>query len=43
MFKMNPGKERVVFDKDHPYFDVAKKDVAFAKTNFGLPIPENDN
>lgn len=43
MFKMNPGKEKVVFDKDHPYFDVANKYVEFAKINFGLPIPENDN
>lgn len=43
VFKMNPGKDKVVFDKSHPYFDVASKDKAFAKTNFGLPIPENDN
>lgn len=42
MFKMNPGKEKVVFTKDHPYFDVDKKDKEFAKTNFGLKIPEND-
>lgn len=43
LFKMNPGKEKVVFSKDHPYFDVESKDKAFARNNFGLPIPENDN
>ena len=42
MFKMNAGKDKVVFDKEHPYFDVEKKDKDFAKQNFGLPIPEND-
>ena len=42
MFKMNPGKDKVVFDKEHPYFDVEKKDKEFAKENFGLPIPEED-
>lgn len=42
VFKMNPGKEKVVFDKSHPYFDVEKKDKEFAKENFGMPIPEYD-
>jgi len=39
VFKMNPGKDGYIFSPDHPYFDVAPKDEAFAKTNFGLPIP----
>jgi len=38
-FKMNPGKDGYIFSPDHPYFEVAPKDQAFAKTNFGLPIP----
>ena len=39
IFKFNAGKERIVFSKEHPYYDVAPKDKAFAKTNFGLPMP----
>lgn len=42
LFKMNPGKDKVVFNEDHPYFDVDKKDQGFAETNFGLPIPTDD-
>lgn len=42
VFKMNPGKDKVIFKDDHPYFEVSKKDQGFAETNFGLPIPEND-
>jgi hypothetical protein len=38
-FKMNSGKDGYIFSPDHPYFDVAKKDIPFAKENFGLPIP----
>ena len=38
-FKYNPGKDREIFSKDHPYFDVPKKDIEFAKNNFNLPIP----
>lgn len=39
VFQMNSGRDKVIFSDDHPYFDVAKKDVNFAKDNFGLPIP----
>ena len=39
VFMMNSGKDHVIFSDDHPYFDVAPKDVDFAKSNFGLPIP----
>lgn len=42
MFIMNPGKDKVVFSEDHPYFHVPKDDTGFAKTNFGLPIPDED-
>ena len=38
-FRMNPGKDRVVFNSDHPYFQVDKDHLQFAKKNFGLPIP----
>ena len=39
VFKMNPGKDKMIFKKDHPYFEVAKGDKGFKKKNFGLPIP----
>lgn len=42
VFKMNPGKDGYIFDKDHPYFQVAAKDKEFAKENFNLPIPKKD-
>ena len=43
IFKMNVGKDRVVFSDEHPYFDVSKEDKGFARDNFGLPIPEDDD
>ena len=39
MFKMNPGKEKVVFNEKHPYFEIAPKDKAYARRNFDLPLP----
>lgn len=42
VFKMNAGKDRIVFSPDHPYFSVPKADKEFAMKNFGLNIPEND-
>jgi hypothetical protein len=42
VFQMNPGKDKVIFSPEHPYFDVAKKDKEYAKDNFGLPIPDKD-
>lgn len=39
-FQMNPGRDGYIFKPDHPYFEVAPKDKAFAKRNFDLPIPE---
>lgn len=42
VFKMNVGKDKVVFSDAHPYFDVAPKDRDLAKKNFNLPIPGAD-
>lgn len=39
-FKMNVGKDRVVFSDEHPYFEVEPKDRGFAADNFGLPWPD---
>lgn len=39
VFKMNPGKDRIVFSEKHPYFDVAPKDKDRLADNFGLPKP----
>lgn len=40
VFKMNVGKEKVVFSDEHPYFTTAPKDLG--ENNFGLPIPDTD-
>lgn len=40
VFQMNPGKDKIIFSKEHPYFQVEKKDRKFAKENFGLPLPK---
>lgn len=42
LFKMNPGIDGYIYSKEHPYFDVAKKDKDLAQRNFDLPIPKND-
>ncbi len=39
-FKNNSGITKEVFTKDHPYFEIDQKYKKFAKTNFGLPLPE---
>jgi SPP1 gp7 family putative phage head morphogenesis protein len=39
VFKMNPGKDKLIFKKDHPYFLLNKSDKEFALDNFGLPLP----
>jgi SPP1 gp7 family putative phage head morphogenesis protein len=38
LFINNSGKTGTIFNKDHPYFDVAKEYKEFALENFGLPI-----
>lgn len=39
-FRFNAGKEKIVFPKNHAYYDVAKKDRKRAKQLFGLEIPK---
>jgi SPP1 gp7 family putative phage head morphogenesis protein len=39
MFMHNVGKLEEVFSKEHPYFMVPEKYADFAKSNFGLKIP----
>lgn len=36
VFLTNVGVSGEIFDKNHPYFDIPKKDEAFAKGGFGL-------
>lgn len=38
IFKMNAGKDKIIFSPKHPYFDVAERDKEFAKRNFDLPL-----
>jgi hypothetical protein len=38
-FRMNSGKDRLVFSEKHPYFTVDKKDKFLAENNFYLPKP----
>jgi SPP1 gp7 family putative phage head morphogenesis protein len=40
MFRMNSGKQAIIFPKSHPYFDVAPEDQKNADKNFGLSIPD---
>jgi SPP1 gp7 family putative phage head morphogenesis protein len=40
MFKMNSGKQAVIFPKNHPYYNVRPEDQDNADNNFGLKIPE---
>lgn len=37
-FKNNVGITGMIFSKHHPYYDVSKKDISFAKRNFDLPF-----
>jgi SPP1 gp7 family putative phage head morphogenesis protein len=39
LFK-NPAISNQIFNKEHPYYNVDSKYKAFAKTNFGLNIPQ---
>jgi hypothetical protein len=36
-FRMNSGKDKIVFSEKHPYFVVEKKDENLAANNFNLP------
>ena len=39
IFNMNPGKDRLIFKENHPYFKVADKFEVFKANNFGLNLP----
>lgn len=44
VFKHNSGKDGMIYPKDHPYFDVPAKDKDYAKRNFDMIIPiDNDS
>ena len=38
-FKMNPGKDKIVFNSKHPYWSVDRGDSALRSDNFNLPLP----
>ena len=38
-FKFNAGKDKIIYSKKHPYFDIAPRDKNFANNNFNLPMP----
>jgi SPP1 gp7 family putative phage head morphogenesis protein len=41
LFRVNPGKDRLIYDKDkHPYFDVPKQFEYLKDVNFNLPLPQ---
>jgi len=40
MFRVNFGKEKIVFPSHHPYYKVAKEDKMKAKDVWGLDIPD---
>lgn len=37
IFMFNAGKAKIIFSPKHPYFDIAPRDKAWAKENFGMP------
>jgi SPP1 gp7 family putative phage head morphogenesis protein len=39
LFKMNPGKDKLVFKNSHPYFKVEERYKVLAGDNFNLPLP----
>jgi len=40
VFRMNPGKDGLIFNpKHHPYFFVAKGDAGLKQQNFKMPVP----
>lgn len=38
LFNSNSGITKQIFTKEHPYFDIPKKDIDYAKRNFDLPL-----
>jgi len=43
MFNFNPGKDKTVFPRNHPYYEVQQQHEGLAKQNFGLKKPNNNN
>jgi SPP1 gp7 family putative phage head morphogenesis protein len=39
-FLMNTGKQRIIFNDKHPYYEVHPRDMGLAVNNFNLPIPQ---
>lgn len=40
LFRMNPGKDKIIFDpKKHPYFSVSRGDADLRRNNYNLPVP----
>lgn len=39
LFLMNSGKDKLIFSKDHPYFEIKRGDKDLALNNFNLPMP----
>lgn len=42
IFKMNPGRQKLIFSDKHPYFQIEPKYKSWARQNFGLLIPKTD-
>lgn len=42
IFRFNAGKEKIIFSKHHPYFEVAKSERELALNNFNLPLPKKE-
>jgi SPP1 gp7 family putative phage head morphogenesis protein len=40
VFKLNPGKEKIIFPNSHPYFRVAQGDKVFREVNYNMPMPQ---
>jgi hypothetical protein len=38
-FKINPGKQQIIYPNSHPYFRVAQGDKVFREANYGMPQP----
>lgn len=43
IFKMNPGRQKMIFSDKHPYFQIEPKYKSWARRNFGLIIPKLKN
>lgn len=40
LFLMNCGKQKIIFNPAHPYFDVPDSDKALAMNNYNMPLPK---